>query len=336
LNRLASVLVLGATLLFAAMPASAQGNPNVTPAGKALGLVMAHGHDAQNGAVAGSGFGNLNYHSGGSVQVSPSGSPRKTYAIYWNPNSAGTFATGYQTTINQYFADVAHDSGLCTNVYCSDTQYYQTVGGSKQYVNYNEAVGGSASVADPPTGTGCTDTSGGTLGCVTDQQLAQEVENVREQNSWPSGSGAEYFVFLASGFSTCMDASHCFASYFCAYHSSYTVTINGSTQTVIYANMPYTGYAPKGCGTGQTPNNNQDADSTINVTSHEANESVTDYLGNAWYDWIGYENGDKCAWKFGTVSGTSGAEYNQTINGRHYYLQGEYSNQDRGCIWTGK
>jgi hypothetical protein len=35
------------------------------------------------------------------------------------------------------------------------------------------------------------------------------------------------------------------------------------------------------------------------------------------------------------MSGSNGAEYNQTINGHHYYLQLEYSNQDRGCIATG-
>jgi hypothetical protein len=98
--------------------------------------------------------------------------------------------------------------------------------------------------------------------------------------------------------------------------------------------MPYADTVSAACDAGQHPNGN-DADATLNVTSHEHNETITDENGNAWYDFGGYENGDKCAWIFGTLSGPSGAQYNQTINGHHYFLQEEYSNRDRNCIQTG-
>jgi hypothetical protein len=94
--------------------------------------------------------------------------------------------------------------------------------------------------------------------------------------------------------------------------------------------MPYADTVPAACDAGYHPNGN-DADATINVTSHEHNETITDEQGNAWYDHAGYEDGDKCAWKFGAVSGSS----NQTINGHHYILQLEYSNADRGCVQSG-
>ena len=42
--------------------------------------------------------------------------------IFWKPGGY-SMAPGYDTTINQYFQDVAHDSGMGTNVYASDTQY---------------------------------------------------------------------------------------------------------------------------------------------------------------------------------------------------------------------
>jgi hypothetical protein len=256
-----------------------------------------------------------------------------TYAIYWNPWGS-TDSSGYQATINQFFTDVAAASAAhaTNNVYESDTQYYQTVGGTTTHVTYSENFAGSAVDTTTPSSSGCTSTAGGSLGCVSDAQVANEVDAVRTAHGWPTGAGAEYFVFLGKGVSTCSDSSHCFVSYFCAYHSSYTT---GSGATVIYANMPYANYSSGACGTGQDPSGDADAQSTLNVTSHEANESITDYLGNAWYDNAGYENGDKCAWKFGTASGPAGAQYNQTINGHNYYLQGEYSNQDRGCIWSG-
>jgi hypothetical protein len=94
--------------------------------------------------------------------------------------------------------------------------------------------------------------------------------------------------------------------------------------------MPYADTVPAACDAGYKPNGN-DADATINVTSHEHNETITDEQGNAWYDRAGYEDGDKCAWKFGAVSGS----YNQTINAHHYILQLEYSNADRGCVQSG-
>ncbi len=44
------------------------------------------------------------------------------YSIFWIP-AGQTVSANYVSTINQYFQDVAHDSGLSTNVYATDTQY---------------------------------------------------------------------------------------------------------------------------------------------------------------------------------------------------------------------
>ena len=45
----------------------------------------------------------------------------------------------------------------------------------------------------------------------------------------------------------------------------------------------------------------------------------------------GNDNGDMCAWDFGTTYGPSGAEYSQTINGHHYLMQTEWDNTTNGC-----
>jgi hypothetical protein len=50
------------------------------------------------------------------------------------------------------------------------------------------------------------------------------------------------------------------------------------------------------------------------------------------FDFTGGENGDKCAWYFGKESGPSGGTFNQTINGRHYNLQLEWSNDGKDCL----
>ena len=50
-----------------------------------------------------------------------------------------TFDPSYQTDINQYFTDVAHDKGLSTNVYSVATQNSDTSGA----VQYKSTFGGS-------------------------------------------------------------------------------------------------------------------------------------------------------------------------------------------------
>lgn len=282
------------------------------------GVVHPHNQARPGGA------GNLAYHSGGSVQTGT----HHTYAIYWNPWGA-TDDGGYQSLLNGYFTNVAAASGATSNVYAVDTQYYQTVG-STTYIAYSESFAGSGTDASTPSSSGCSSTAGGTLGCISDAQMEQEVLNFIHAHNLPEGLGYEYFVFLGSGVSTCSGSS-CFVSNFCAYHSSFTDSSTGST--VLYANMPYAGYSLTACGSGQYPNNDAAADSTINVTSHEANETITDPLGNAWYDRTGYEIGDKCAWNFGTASGsTAYGKYNQAINGAYYYMQQEWSNKSTGCV----
>jgi serine protease len=98
--------------------------------------------------------------------------------------------------------------------------------------------------------------------------------------------------------------------------------------------MPYADTSARACDAGYHPNSSTDpdADATINVTSHEHNETITDPLGSAWFDSSGYENGDKCAWTFGGV-GSNRA--NQTINGNSYILQQEWSNATSRCVLTG-
>ena len=103
---------------------------------------------------------------------------------------------------------------------------------------------------------------------------------------------------------------------------------------MIYANEPYEG-ALGGCsGPGQGFPNDEDADTTINTISHEHNESITDRSATAGSPRTASENGDLCAYNYGTPAGTApnGQPYNQLINGHDYSLQQEFSDKGSGCF----
>jgi hypothetical protein len=316
-----------------------------------------------NGQVANSApaSGSL-YYNGGPVMTT-----NKVYTIYWQPPGY-QFPSGYAANIDQYFKDLQAANGKNTNTYDNATQYYQETGSTKQYVQEHTTF--EASTLDtnslPPLDpVNCPDTpaaadNGGvsgvstTAGCVTDQQVQQEISNVVKAKGWPVSNTTEFFMFTAPNIGTCFPATVgveeggvetqvtaplCSFSYFCAYHSAYyDSTVNPNSQ-IIYSNMPYaaqTAGNPVTCDVQEYPNGNP-SDATINVTSHEHNESITDPFGTGWWDSnpndaaAGYENGDMCAWDFGTTYGPSGAEYSQTINGHHYLMQTEWDNTTNGC-----
>ncbi|HZE03835.1 MAG TPA: hypothetical protein VE127_01340 [Solirubrobacteraceae bacterium] len=307
---LAAVAVLcaaGASAALAARPSPSN------PAGKMLGVVPSRhqaGHNKAGGA-------NLTYHNGPVMRTNT------VYAIYWVPPEY-TVDSRYESLINQFFGDVAADNGRTSNVYYSDTQYYDTTGN----IAYASTFGGSSVDTDPLPASGCSDSY--TSVCLTDSQLQAEISKVIKNQGWKPNSSTEFFMFTAKGIGSC-DGSSCSFSQYCAYHS----WIGSGSNATIYANMPYADTVPSACDAGQHPNND-DADATINVTSHEHNESITDEQGSAWYDRRGYEDGDKCAWNFGTALGlTAYGQYNQVINGDDYYLQQEWSNHSSGCVLQG-
>jgi hypothetical protein len=265
--------------------------------------------------------GNLLYHGG------PVMHQTKSYAIYWVP-AGWPIVAGYRSTINSYFTSASRDSGGTQNVYSTLTQYYDRSGP----IAYSQTFGGSTTASDPFPRNGCPPYDGLTA-CVTDAQVLAEIRRVMTAKSWTGGPTHALFLFLPKGVGTCEDASgtSCAFSAFCAYHSW---SGTGATE-VLYANMPYADTEPQACGTGQRPNNS-DADDTLNVTSHEHREMISDPNGNAWYDASGNEGSDKCAWRFGTPLGrTATGSYNQVISLHVYWLQEEWSNARPGCVQRG-
>jgi hypothetical protein len=246
------------------------------------------------------------------------------------PPTTLTFDASYETLINQYFADVAHDSGAGANVYSAATQYYDNPGAV--HVQYQSTVGGSFISRDPLPPNGCHD--GVDAYCLTDQQLQQEIQAVLTAQGWHGGLDHIFFLMTPNGVGSCGDAisGQCSTNKFCAYHSDF---VDSGNEDVIYANEPYEGPHPGCTDPTQGFPNDVDSDTTINTISHEHNEAITDPSSYAWITAnLKYENGDLCAYGFGTpTGGTAGIDaYNQVINTHHYEMQQEWSNSDNGCV----
>ena len=184
------------------------------------------------------------------------------------------FDANYETVINKYFTDVAHDSGGTSNVYSAATQYSDGTGP----IQYQSTFGGSYVDHDPLPTSGCNDSVN--PACLTDNQLRHEIQRVLTATGWHGSSSTMFFLMTPNGVGTCYDSlpDQCSANFFCAYHDSF---VDSNNEPVIYANEPYQP-AIDACASGSSPNGDG-ADTTINTISHEHNEAITDPFGDAWY-----------------------------------------------------
>jgi len=282
--------------------------------------------------------------------------------IFWNP-AGHTMTASYKSIITQYLTDVAVDSGSNTNVYSTMNEY----DGSNGTATYDMQPGTPIQDTRPLPADGCQlthkDLSGiysdgsGYDACIDDAQLSQEADHMRAVNGLPADLAHVYVMFVPKHVETCFlpgsvatnrhgnqlcTINHEKSAGYCAYH---TMAGNG----MVYANLSFPIHtSPVGftCGSDariafqaiETPNGDPDADTEVSPTSHEIMEAITDPdVSTGWYDAAGFENGDECAYVYGSPQGSPGSFYNHVINGNHYLTQEEFSNQDfavtgKGCL----
>jgi hypothetical protein len=384
MRKLLVFLVIGAAIAVGAVgsAASASSNANVCGNPGALigkshfgGVIAALPVDAQCAKADSAARGNppLTWH-GGPVMGTTSTGPVVVTPIFWQPTGHPMDAA-YESLITQYLHDVAAASGSHTNVFSTLTEYFGTNGP----INYQIQEGTPINDTNPLPADGCNlamkDTTGiypdgsGYNACIDDAQVQAETANVVKANKLPVNFAHIYVLFVPKHVESCFNPgstatlqkgnqactiNHQKTAAYCAYHFI-------TPSHMIYANMPYPTYhsplqtAGFTCGSDasiafgnghiQSPNGNVDADVEISPTSHELSEAITDPdAATGWYDQIGFENGDECAYVYGTplggslgTAGTPGTFYNQAINGHHYLTQTEFSNQDwlntqLGCL----
>lgn len=303
---------------------------------------------------------------GGPVMGTPETGPIVVTPIFWHP-SGHPMQNQYTNLISNYLSDVAHDSGVHSNVFATMNEY----SGSNGQISYQFRVGRGIDDTGPlPTTDACTVGSADATGiykdgsgydaCVSDNNIQAETERIIAANNLPVDFGHEYVLFLPKHVESCFNPgdststtggqactiNHYPTAAYCAYHF-----ITQDSTSAVYANMPfpiYQGSVPYTCGSNsqrnfgtiETPNGNPDADTEISPTSHEIMESITDPdTEGGWYDQYFYENGDECAYVYGPSYGKPGKLYNQTIHNHHYLTQEEFSKLDwnatnRGCRQT--
>jgi hypothetical protein len=250
-----------------------------------------HGDDDGNGpsnqAGAAAGSGNLINHGGPVMPFA------HVVGIFWGSSltSGSSYVTELRSFRTSFSGMVSHTSML--------NQY-----GAQQ----SNLVGSQADVFD---------TTNPSSTRVTDTMVQSEVAK------WFSGrydTNAVYEVFIPNGYYSDdgSGATSCGGPnlQYCAYHSSGDGT--HLPTNVKYSIEPYPSCS--GCAASGF-NTNQNAE---HFMVHESRESFTDPYGTAWWDRVGYEADDKCAWQ--------GLFLEAAADGHTYGYQPEYSNSARNCV----
>jgi len=244
-----------------------------------------------------------------------------THVVYWDPSKE--FSPTTRGIVDGFFSNVAHDSGLASNVFGVAAQYTDGTGNTA----YNATFGGSLvdEAAYPSAGT-CTAPTGVDEGppytkCLFDSQLQSQLTTFIANKKLPRGPSQLYFVLLPHRVVTCFDETPeeeiefgkiCSNNFFCAYHGAIEPATGGE---IIYADIPFslldTTFA-KGCqfdrnsgiqqpnpdnGLSEDNKETRFADVALKYISHEYIEAITDPLVEtdpAWFDAHGEEIGDKC------------------------------------------
>jgi uncharacterized repeat protein (TIGR01451 family) len=264
------------------------------------------------------------------LQNPPAGSPSGTgqgpimthpviYNIFWlpagnhfEPDNLATSDTRYENLINQFSQDIGGNE-----YYGINTQYPGSNGTPQNAVTF----GGST------VDTGAYPKAGTAAAPLLESDINAKVNAVAAAKSWPTALNDLFVVWTAAGIQECDGAAHNFCTpgttavmgNFCAYHQFTT---------------PPHAYLPSACYTRAplpSPNNDQDADSGIEIFSHELFESVTDPNGNAWQAVGGAsaEISDLCNAQNGYVNSNGANAY---LNGRGYTVELQWSNAVHGCV----
>jgi hypothetical protein len=248
---------------------------------------------------------------GATVSITNHGGPvmlSTTHAyVIWYGNWTGNTGT---TIIPAYLSSIGGSPHFNIN-----TTYYQGTT-TKSYVSNSHTLGGQTTVAYP-YGT-----------ALTDANIKSIVSDAIVGGKLPSDTHGVYFVLTSAD----VNETSGFCTQYCGWHTH--GTIGGAD--IKYSVVGNAARCITSCAAQSTgPNGNAGVDGMLSVITHELEETVTDPDLNAWYDSGGAENGDKCAWTFGTEStAANGSKYNMTLGGKQYLIQRNWDATLQACAMS--
>jgi hypothetical protein len=257
--------------------------------------------------------GDLQYHGGPVVSFA------QNHSVFLNPTAACPPNSCFGDPIG-FLNDLGHSQFIHV------TDQYVSAHASYRYTNgTNYAV----SSYTPSAGAGRP---------FTDLDLAILAYSLAAQTG-SFGYNHIYHLFLTPGQDVCFDNtfSVCYSPdnndtwFFCAYHGAVS---DSAGNIALYSVEPYQNVS--GCSSRPDGPNGQLADSTNNVLSHEEIETITDPIGDGWWNQLdlalfGEEIADECSFLSFTPTDVFFDPSVVRLNHKQNALQIEYSNYQHAC-----
>ncbi|HZR27638.1 MAG TPA: hypothetical protein VFA71_02570 [Terriglobales bacterium] len=205
------------------------------------------------------------------------------------------------------------------------TSFAQGIGGSPYFgINTTYFDASSRHISNSVAFRGSTTDNYSQGKALSDSQVRAVVSAAISSGRLPKDVNAVYFVLTSAD----VTATSGFCSVYCGWHTHGTIA--GSD--IKYSFVGNAARCLSGCAAQTTsPNGNAGADGMASIIAHELEEAATDPDLNAWFDSRGQENGDKCAWHFGTEStAANGSKFNMVLGGREFLIQENWVNAKGG------
>ena len=275
-----------------------------------------YGQSASNSAVSpgtlAAGQGAVTYHKGGSIIANP-----RVYVIWygdWRMNSC-TPEDGRKSTASILMDLVRNIGGSPWN--SINATYYQRINGQK--ISVSEDINYGGCVVD-------TGSLGFTLDGGTGATVADVVEAQLQQGKLRTDPSGVYLVLTATNVSV-----NGFLTLFCGYHDYYSLPSMDIKYSLI--GDPSLNMSVCVSQLDVSPNGNPAADGMASVLAHELIEPISDPLLDAWFDELGFENADKCAFRYGQVTRDGDGSYsNMQIGDRRFLIQQNVAANSNMCV----
>lgn len=260
----------------------------------------------------GLGLGPVKYHAKGKIIANPN-----IYLIWygsWDSNSCSA-SSGTTSTASITKDLISNLGGSSWNNI--NTTFYQKIEGEKSFVSSSMRYSGCTFDAA---------SLGTSLDAVGGPQVSDIVNRAITNRALPSDEQGVYFVLTSTGISVAG-----FLTQFCGYHSSFIK----SEKTIKYAFSGDPSANMNACAAQKvvSPNENPAADAMASIIAHEIVEAVSDPEGLSWFDKVGYENADKCAWRFGASTKIGNGSFtNMTLGTRQFLIQQNVAANTNTCL----